>query len=307
MAPRRIARLRVKRYRSYLCDSDRWHEFELRAGDVVVTTPPKCGTTWMQMCCLVLIHGPELPRPLGELAPWLDQTVDSMDDIRARLDAQDHRRVIKTHTPLDGLPEQADVTYVGVGRDPRDVVLSAGDHSANMRIESIVAAKERAGRPVELPNRPPRPDDPSKAIQAWLEAETPLDVPTSSLPFTVHHLRTVWERRHEQNVDLFHYSDLRRDLEGEMRRLAAAIGIDVDESAWPVLLDAASLDAMRAKADVLAPNASHELWRDNRAFFAEGRLGAWRDVFDDDNRARYERRLNALAGDDADFVAWLHR
>jgi len=132
-------------------------------------------------------------------------------------------------------------------------------------------------------------------------------VPTSSLPFTVHHLRTVWERRHERNVELFHYSDLRRDLEGEMRRLAAALGIDVDESGWPALLDAASLAAMRAKADVLAPNTGHDLWRDNRAFFAEGRLGAWRDVFDDDNRSRYERRLNELTGDDADFVAWLHR
>lgn len=259
------------------------------------------------MCCLVLIHGPQLPRPLGELAPWLDQTVDSMNDIRARLDAQDHRRVIKTHTPLDGLPWRADVTYVGVGRDPRDVVLSAADHSANMRMESIVAAKERAGLPVELPDRPPRPEHPAEAIQAWLEADTPPDVPTSSLPFTVHHLRTLWHRRHDRNVTLFHYSDLRRDLGGEMRRLAAALGIDIDESAWPALVDAASLDTMRAKADVLAPNTRHALWRDNRAFFAEGRLGAWRDAFNDDHHARYKRHLNELAGDDADFVAWLHR
>ncbi len=97
------------------------------------------------MCCLVLIHGPQLPGPLGELAPWLDQTVDSLDDVRSGLDAQDHRRVIKTHTPLDGLPGQAEVTYVAVGRDPRDVVLSAGDHSADMRIESIVAARSGQG------------------------------------------------------------------------------------------------------------------------------------------------------------------
>jgi aryl sulfotransferase len=123
----------------------------------------------------------------------------------------------------------------------------------------------------------------------------------------MHHLRTVWERRHERNVALFHYSDLRRDLDGEMRRLAATLGINVDESVWPALLNAASLDAMRAKADVLAPNTSHDLWRDNRAFFAEGRLGAWRDVFDDSNCARYERRVTELVGDDPDFVAWLHR
>jgi aryl sulfotransferase len=40
-------------------------------------------------------------RSLAELSPWLDI---SRDEVQARLSAQRHRRFIKTHTPLDGIP-----------------------------------------------------------------------------------------------------------------------------------------------------------------------------------------------------------
>jgi len=45
-------------------DSSRWDGFELRPGDIIVATPPKCGTTWTQMiCALLILQEPELPVP----------------------------------------------------------------------------------------------------------------------------------------------------------------------------------------------------------------------------------------------------
>jgi hypothetical protein len=38
----------VRRNEGLTVDTSRWERFPLRAGDVVVTTPSKCGTTWMQ-------------------------------------------------------------------------------------------------------------------------------------------------------------------------------------------------------------------------------------------------------------------
>jgi hypothetical protein len=43
------------RYRSILADSSRWDGFAFRPGDIVISTPPKCGTTWTQMLCALLI------------------------------------------------------------------------------------------------------------------------------------------------------------------------------------------------------------------------------------------------------------
>ena len=40
------------RYRSLVADSARWDGFAFRTGDIVISTPTKCGTTWTpQMLC----------------------------------------------------------------------------------------------------------------------------------------------------------------------------------------------------------------------------------------------------------------
>ena len=91
-------------------DSARWDGFEFRPSDVVISTPPKCGTTWTQMLCALLIFdGPDFPAPLSELSPWLDQTIRRLDDVRAMYGSQRHRRFIKTHLPIDGLPLAAGI------------------------------------------------------------------------------------------------------------------------------------------------------------------------------------------------------
>src|SRR5579859_7980578 len=106
-------------YRSGLTDSSRWQRFSLRPGDIVISTPSKCGTTWMQMICALLIfQSPDLPAALTTLSPWLDMSLRPLADVTRALDRQQHRRLIKTHTPLDGLPQLPGASYVVVGRDP---------------------------------------------------------------------------------------------------------------------------------------------------------------------------------------------
>jgi Sulfotransferase domain len=60
----------LQRYRNVVSDSLRWNGFVFRDDDIVISTPPKCGTTWMQMICALLIFQcPALPLPLTELSP----------------------------------------------------------------------------------------------------------------------------------------------------------------------------------------------------------------------------------------------
>src|SRR5262249_55493828 len=112
------------RYQSVTSDSARWDGFEFRAGDIVISTPAKSGTTWTQMlCALLILAGADFPEPLGVLSPWIDMPNRAIDDVRATLARQRHRRFVKTHTPLDGIPMRDDVTYLVVGRDPRDIAI----------------------------------------------------------------------------------------------------------------------------------------------------------------------------------------
>ena len=79
----------VRRYEASMYDSSRWDGFELRAGDIIISTPPKCGTTWTQMiCALVVLQEAELPLPLDTLSPWLDMMTRPRSEVFADLGAQ---------------------------------------------------------------------------------------------------------------------------------------------------------------------------------------------------------------------------
>ena len=106
-------------YKGILNDGSRWDHFTARPDDVFVCTLGKNGTTWMQaICALLIFQKPELDFNPGVRSPWLDVTFVPIEEIIADLEAQTERRVIKTHTPLDGIPFFPECTYITVYRDP---------------------------------------------------------------------------------------------------------------------------------------------------------------------------------------------
>ncbi|MEP6622958.1 MAG: sulfotransferase domain-containing protein, partial [Acidimicrobiia bacterium] len=118
------------------------------------------------------------------------------------------------------------------------------------------------------------------------------------------HLSDAWARRNDPNVVLVHYDDLVSDLDGEMRRIASRLGIEVDEATWRDLVDAAGFTSMRAAAERVAPDPEGILL-DRRGFFRRGSSGAHRDVLTAAEIDRYLGRARTLAP--PDFLAWLHR
>ncbi len=143
-------------YHSWDDDNGRWEGFAFRPGDIVISTRSKSGTTWVQMICALLVfQTPDLPAPLGELSPWLDWRVVPLDEVLATLAAQRHRRFIKTHTPLDGLPLDPRATYVVVARHPLDLAVSLYHHSGNLD-RARIARFTGQSPPAEPPEGRPR-------------------------------------------------------------------------------------------------------------------------------------------------------
>jgi hypothetical protein len=293
------------RYRSIVADNVRWDSFEFRPGDIVISTPPKSGTTWTQMLCALLIFdGPRFPATLEHLSYWVDMLNKPLDSMLAGYAAQTHRRFMKTHTPLDGLPLREDVTYVVVGRDPRDVVVSMEHHMANMNLDRFIELRAQAVGLDDLAEFGPpmiHSDDPSERFREFVHSSTTNRMTLASV---LHHLDTAWQRRRQPNVAMFHYADYRADLPNELMRLAAALDIELTPTRAAELAREACLDKMRDRTDEVVPNASTGQWKDNRAFLRAGASGEWRDRCDEADLAAYDQRVSALIS--SELAAWSH-
>src|SRR5262245_23954231 len=230
------------------------------------------------LCALLIFDGDRFPEPLEQLSPWVDMCNRPIAEVRAALARQTHRRFIKTHTPLDGLPLRSDVTYVVTGRDPRDAAVSFEHHARNMDYDHFLVLRAAAVGLDDLgefaPARSPLAD-PVEQFRRFVR-DGALAGP-ATLAGILHHLDTAWCRRREDNVVLCHYADFTRDLVGELQRLAAGLRIDLTAERAAELAPKASLGRMRERADEIAPAASLGNWKDPRAFFRSGGSGEWRD------------------------------
>lgn len=287
------------RYRSDEEDSARWIGFPFRAGDIVISARSKTGTTWVQMICALLIfQDPELPEPLGRLSPRLDHLITPREEIYARLDRQQHRRFIKTHTPLDGIPLDPRATYIVTARHPLDMAVSLyhqGDNIDRARVRELTGQPAPAA---PLPARTPL----RQWLLEWIDDEADPREEMDSLPGVMWHLSGAWARRSQPNVLLVHDDDLLRDLDSEMRRLAGRLGVTVSEQTWPSLVQAATFEQMRARAGQLV--AAGGILKSSAAFFRRGRSGAGPEILTDAEIDHYHRRAAQLAA--PDMLAWLH-
>ena len=288
-------------YRTWILDSRRWNAYRPRHGDVVIATYPKCGTTWSQRIVSLLVFQSPEPRPVMDISPWIDRRFgESMEEVNARIEAQTHRRFLKSHLPLDGLPLHAQVRYIHVARDGRDAAMSYHNHAMGLT-DSVIEKFDRIGAEDETIGRPyPRvPADPADYFYRWVRNDN------VAHPSFFHFERTWWEARHQPNVLLVHYNDLKRDLLGEMRRIAAFLGIDVEASNWPSLVSAASFETMRRDGDILLSSVGKIFKEGGQRFFFKGTNDRWRGIFREADVALYKEALSAAlppAG-----VAWIER
>jgi hypothetical protein len=191
--------------------------------------------------------------------------------------------------------------YVVVARQPLDMAVSLyhqGDNIDRVRLRELTGAAE--------PDQPQQDRPPVRDwLLRWIDRDVSPVESLDSLPGVVHHVADAWARRETRpNVILVHYSDLSADLDGEMRRVAAALDFSPPGSRWDELVAAASFAAMREQADSVVPNRLGVL-KDPAAFFRRGSSGAGRELLTDSEYHHYVERLGTLA--DEEVVGWLNR
>jgi aryl sulfotransferase len=213
------------------------------------------------------------PGPVMELSPWLEMNMFPIEEILDRLERQTHRRCIKSHTAADGIPWFPDAKYIVVGRDARDAFMSWVNHMNAMRRDVFEFM-------------PPK-QDAHEILPGWL-ADAGL----------FQHIATFWEKKAEPNLLFVHYSDLKADLEGEMRRIADFLDIAVPSEKWPAVVARCTFASMKARPDEIGDfDAMFEGGADT--FLYKGTNDRWRDVLTDDELAAFDQRAAEVLPEEA--------
>lgn len=272
----------------------------------MIATAPKCGTTWTQQIVASLVFQDAQARPLPTVSPWIDARFRGFsEEVLANLEAQRHRRFIKTHLPVDGLPLYDEVRYIHVARDGRDALMSMHNHFTGYTTAQYENF-DRIGLEDLVIGQPyPRfPSDPAEYFRVWIS--TPV-VPGESEgtpgPSYFKLEMGYWAERRRPNFLLVHYNDLKANLDGEMRRISSFLGIPVDEKVWPTLVSAASFESMQAAGAELMPQTKAMFPEGARRFFNKGLNGRWHDVLTADDLARYEAKVRERLS--PALAAWL--
>ena len=278
-------------------DSSRWDNFKFRDDDIVVASYAKSGTTWIQQILAQLIFTADSSVPVGEISPWLDMTVEPIEAVQEKLEAQKHRRFIKTHLPLNALRFDPDVKYIYVARDGRDVVWSYYNHYINYSPRHIAGIN--ACRPAGTKRF--RREDVSvrEFYSRWLAQDGYPLWPYWS------NIASWWQARNEPNVMLLHFNDLKQNLAGSIKIIAKFLTIDTADINWSEVVKRCTFDYMRSNGELIVPHGGQPWIGGAKTFLHKGVNGRWKGSLSKVESDQFEANASFKLGEQC--ANWLIR
>lgn len=276
-------------------DSTIWNDLEFRDDDIVIATYAKSGTTWVQQIVAQLLFDGAEGLETAEMSPWLDLRVPPKAVKLPQVEAQTHRRFLKSHLPVDALTFSRKAKYIYIGRDGRDVVWSFYNHHVNANdawYEALNNTPGLVGPPIEPPS-----DSILEYWRAWLDRD--------GYPFWSfwENIGSWWAIRDLPNVYMLHFENLKNDMPGEIRKIAKFLDIEINENKWDDILLHCSFDYMKANATKSTPLGGAFWDGGAQVFVHKGVNGRWRDILSADESGRYEQMVRDRLGEDC--ARWL--
>ncbi len=261
-------------------DSTIWNDFKFRDDDIVISTYAKSGTTWVQQILAQLLFDGEAGMDVAYMSPWLDLRVPPKEVKIPFVEAQTHRRFVKTHLPVDALVFSDKAKYIYIGRDGRDVLWSLYNHHLNANDFFYDALNNTPG--LVGPSLAPPTDSIIDYYHEWLDQD--------GHPFWSFwdNVRTWWAIRDLPNVYFLHFSNLREDMPGEIRKIAEFIDTPINEANWDAILEHCSFDYMKTNATKSTPMGGAFWDGGAQTFVNKGINGRWRETLSEEESLKYE-------------------
>lgn len=203
--------------------------FRPRPSDVLITTAPKAGTTWMQQILHQLRSGgDESFRSIFDEVPWLEfpRPKQTAPEVLAAYEGMPDPRIFKTHCTFEQTPGIGTVKVVLSSRDPRDCCVSYYHHVLGLTDEVQQ----------ELGTQAPATFD--EVFERWL-----------NFGAWFRNVRSWWPHRNDEWLLWLRYEDMKRDLPGAVDQILEFLGWRLSAEQKQKVLRYSSFEWMRAHSD----------------------------------------------------------
>jgi len=193
--------------------------YQPQSTDVFISPYAKCGTTWLQQ----IVHGLKTRGDMdfddiSRVVPWLEWAYELGLDIYTP--QKGAFRAFKSHVGWHDIPKGG--RYLISVRDPKDALVSFYRFFDGFEFEAGSVSIEEFAREFFM----------AEPLGRYWD-----------------HLASWWEIRHDQNVLLLCFEEMKMDLPGTVQATARFVGIELDEALLEIVVRQSSFDFMLAHKD----------------------------------------------------------
>ena len=252
---------------SPLHDPDILANFQARPTDVLITTAPKAGTTWMQQILHQLRSGGDSTfTSIDEVVPWLEIQRDgkSWQEILQHFETLTDPRIFKTHCTAEQTPGIGTAKIILTSRDPRDCCVSFYHHIMNMTDEAL-ANKQM-----------PVPESFDQHVDMWLEYAAWYRNVKSWWPY-YDHPKVLWLR----------YQDMKSDLNACINQITDFLEWRVTDEQKKKVVEYSSFEWMKAHDEKFSSQGPKKgpVFKAG-TFIRQGKIGKYHDLMSPEQEQR---------------------
>lgn len=236
--------------------------FKARKTDVLITTAPKAGTTWMQQILHQLrSKGDDKFENIDDVVPWLEWP-RSDKTWQQRLEEYEtlaDPRIFKTHCTYEQTPGVDTARIVLSSRDPRDCCVSFYHHTMNLTDETC----KRLGFE--------KPASFDEYFEQWMNAGV-----------WYRNVKSWWPHINQENLLWLRYEDMKTDLEKAIDELLTFLGWFLSDSEKQNVLKYCSFEWMKQHNDkFVARDENQESFFQPNSFIRKGVSGDHKSLLSD--------------------------